>query len=217
MATPAQWNCNCCFDSAPREPDTLSSPVVRETHRQIAKRRGRIIIELRCQSDDDCPICLEPLKGKTVKYTPCGHCMHSKCLKAQMQSSHPSAFSCSLCRHNLIPYISLDEINGHLRSRMQSPPPMEEHEAAAGGFGLGEFHAILPMVEILADMLRIQEGYGGHEVADGPAELAAEPIPDDAAGPASSPAPDEPAPAAPAVPAAPVPAALVPAPGTIRH
>ena len=102
---------------------------------------------------------------------------------------------------------------------MQSPPPMEEHEAAAGGFGfgLGEFHAILPMVEILADMLRIQEGYGGHEVADGPAELAAEPIPDDAAGPASSPAPDEPAPAAPAVPAAPVPAALVPAPGTIRH
>lgn len=93
---------------------------------------------------------------------------------------------------------------------------MEEHEAAAGGFGLGEFHAILPMVEILADMLRIQEGYGGHEVADGPAELAAEPIPDDAAGPASSPAPDEPAPAA-LVPAALVPAALVPAPGTIRH
>ena len=102
---------------------------------------------------------------------------------------------------------------------MQSPPPMEEHEAAAGGFGLGEFHAILPMVEILADMLRIQEGYGGHEVADGPAELAAEPIPDDAAGPASSPAPDEPAPAAPAVPAvlAPMPAVLAPMPPAIRH
>ena len=103
---------------------------------------------------------------------------------------------------------------------MQSPPPMEEHEAAAGGFGfgLGEFHAILPMVEILADMLRIQEGYGGHEVADGPAELAAEPISDDAAGPASGPSTEppgdgpalnEPAPAAPA--------ALVPASGTIRH
>ena len=96
---------------------------------------------------------------------------------------------------------------------MQSPPRMEEHEATVGGIGFAEFHAILPMVEILADMLRIQQGSGGHGVADGPAELAAEPIIDDAAGPASGPATEPPG-AAPA-PDEPAPAAHVPA--AIRH
>ena len=103
---------------------------------------------------------------------------------------------------------------------MQSPPPIEEHEATVGGFGFAEFQAILPMVEILADMLTIQEASGGHDVADGPAELAAEPVPDDAAGPASGPSTEPPgagpAPNEPAR-AALVSAALVPASGTIRH
>lgn len=190
MITSAQWN--CCFESASRAPagpatgPTTGSeePPHTETHREIALRCGRIIVELRCQSEDDCPICLEPLKNKKVKYTPCGHCMHSKCLNAQMASPHPSAFSCALCRYNLIPHLPLEQLHGHLRSRTQSPPPPENEwgSAIVDGFGFnGNFARWMAsrMQMIMADSPAESEPA---DMADDPAG-AAGPEDDPAAGP----------------------------------
>eukprot|EP00741_Cyanophora_paradoxa_P014429 tig00020801_g13916.t2 len=69
---------------------------------------------------DSCPICLEPLAGKAMFTTECGHQYHFKCIKQSIENG-PNE-SCPLCRksfHTMTPPVSLMK-RGPLR-RMEQP------------------------------------------------------------------------------------------------
>ena len=69
-------------------------------HRDCAMKHNRLIVETRSLSNDCCYICLDTMKNTKVVHLPCGHCLHSKCLKQHITMCNPdTALSCGLCKN----------------------------------------------------------------------------------------------------------------------
>ena len=59
----------------------------------FAKRSRRRVVCMLCTSADDCPICLEPLRGQPALIAPCGHVWHVRCHRKLHDARR-----CVLCR-----------------------------------------------------------------------------------------------------------------------
>lgn len=62
-------------------------------------------------SHSECPICFDMLNNDIVRETPCGHIFHLKCIRSQFDSIHSNRFKCSMCRKDLLDYISDEELS----------------------------------------------------------------------------------------------------------
>ena len=71
-------------------------------HREVAKEKKRLIIEIKCKEHEMCPICLDEMYGKIVCHTPCGHRFHGPCLRKQLEIQHEGMKTCAMCRYNLV-------------------------------------------------------------------------------------------------------------------
>lgn len=58
----------------------------------------RVILDSKYQGEGDCAICMEPLRGKLTAHLPCGHSLHSRCLRNFKASGAANAHRCPLCR-----------------------------------------------------------------------------------------------------------------------
>ena len=56
--------------------------------------KKREFIQLKFPYDQECPICLQNLKNKVVKYTVCKHIFHKSCLNKWLEKKS----SCPSCR-----------------------------------------------------------------------------------------------------------------------
>ena len=65
---------------------------------QISKNSNRIIIQCEYLKEDDCALCLDSMKGKSVKYIPCKHCFHMRCFNTMIDSKESNWYKCPLCR-----------------------------------------------------------------------------------------------------------------------
>ena len=70
-----------------------------ESLADLAALQNRIIVQAKCELEDNCSICLYPLLNKPVNYLPCKHYFHNCCLKQMVENS---LYTCPLCRHNLV-------------------------------------------------------------------------------------------------------------------
>lgn len=60
---------------------------------------NRYYFKHKCQSDEDCAVCLGGLFNRSVLYTPCGHCFHNKCIRRWL-TKHDT---CPMCRSTIDP------------------------------------------------------------------------------------------------------------------
>lgn len=67
-------------------------------YKKIAKDTERIIVQTRYHLHEDCPLCLDDMFDKKVKYLPCGHAFCATCLQKQVDSKCPSKYKCASCR-----------------------------------------------------------------------------------------------------------------------
>jgi uncharacterized protein YjbI with pentapeptide repeats len=67
-----------------------------------AKNKNRLMIQQKFNIHEECSICLESMKHKSVMYTPCSHRFHSKCMFILFENCQSSNYKCPLCRHNLL-------------------------------------------------------------------------------------------------------------------
>jgi len=74
--------------------------------KEAAISMKRIICKTNSKNEDNCSICLDTLKNRTVNYLPCGHVFHSKCLESQFKTLHLSSLNCCMCRDDLYEYFS---------------------------------------------------------------------------------------------------------------
>ena len=79
------------------------------------------------QTDNNCPICFEPMTENVATLLPCGHRFHTKCIKDSMPSTRGE---CPLCRTGIvnIPYVQPGRANrtfGNVPLSQQQPqaPP----------------------------------------------------------------------------------------------
>ena len=70
-------------------------------YEDIAYNKQRIIICRKWDKDEDCPICFESLKNKTIKITPCKHKFHLQCFEKWANSNSNYNWSCPCCRKEL--------------------------------------------------------------------------------------------------------------------
>jgi len=89
----------------------LKLPVI--NYNDIAKKQGRIIIQLKHHTTEVCALCLDSMFRKNVKHLPCGHVIHSACFENQIKSRCPTWKNCASCRFNLRPFLSFDEVFNH--------------------------------------------------------------------------------------------------------
>jgi hypothetical protein len=68
-------------------------------YNECAAYYDRLVIQCKCNLEDDCAVCLEPLLGKNVTHLPCKHFFHSSCLNQVIEAK---TYTCPLCRYNLI-------------------------------------------------------------------------------------------------------------------
>lgn len=73
----------------------LTHPMPLDSPARVAKTMRRRIFVLRSCTDDDCPICLDPLLHRRCVHLKCGHAMHLACEK-QLRERH--VVRCPLCR-----------------------------------------------------------------------------------------------------------------------
>lgn len=69
-----------------------------EDVRSECLRLNRNMVSLRCTSDDECPICVQPLYGRPVYVTACGHTWHLSC---QRKCRSHKMRRCCICRAHL--------------------------------------------------------------------------------------------------------------------
>ena len=75
------------------------------------------------QTDNNCPICFEPMTENVATLLPCGHRFHTKCIKDSMPSTRGE---CPLCRTGIvnIPYVQEGRVNrtfGNVPLSQQQP------------------------------------------------------------------------------------------------
>ena len=75
------------------------------------------------QTDNNCPICFEPMTENVATLLPCGHRFHTKCIKDSMPSTRGE---CPLCRTGIvnIPYVQPGRVNrtfGNVPLSQQQP------------------------------------------------------------------------------------------------
>jgi len=68
-------------------------------YKECATYYDRMILQSKCNVEDDCSVCLESLLNKKVIYLPCKHYFHSACLNMMIEAK---TYTCPLCRYNLI-------------------------------------------------------------------------------------------------------------------
>jgi hypothetical protein len=68
-------------------------------YKECATYYDRMILQSKCNVEDDCSVCLESLLNKKVIYLPCKHYFHSACLNMMIKAK---TYTCPLCRYNLI-------------------------------------------------------------------------------------------------------------------
>ena len=66
-----------------------------------AKEKQRRFVSVRARINEDCPLCLESMKGKPVCIQPCGHAMHLRCDRVLHKSRCSSRNCCPVCRRQL--------------------------------------------------------------------------------------------------------------------
>lgn len=66
--------------------------------KSAAQSLKRVILDSKYQGEGDCAICMEPLRGKLAAHLPCGHSLHSRCLRDFKASGAANAHRCPLCR-----------------------------------------------------------------------------------------------------------------------
>ena len=71
-------------------------------YKKIAKDTERIIVQTRYHLHEDCPLCLDDMFDKKVKYLPCGHAFCATCLQKQVDSKCPSKYKCASCRRGFV-------------------------------------------------------------------------------------------------------------------
>ena len=71
-------------------------------YRKTAKDTERIIVQTRYHLHEDCPLCLDDMFDKKVKYLPCGHAFCATCLQKQVDSKCPSKYKCASCRRGFV-------------------------------------------------------------------------------------------------------------------
>ena len=71
-------------------------------YKKIAKDTERIIVQTRYHLHEDCPLCLDDMFDKKVKYLPCGHAFCGTCLQNQVDSKCPSKYKCASCRRGFV-------------------------------------------------------------------------------------------------------------------
>ena len=61
---------------------------------------GRRHVELKCDSDEDCPICLHALRGRPAMVFACGHTTHLSCFRKMKENClrRSSPLRCPICR-----------------------------------------------------------------------------------------------------------------------
>jgi len=70
-----------------------------ELYKQVAIEKHRLLVQCRYDGDEDCTICIGPIKGKTAKYTPCGHVFCCCCLNSWFKGRRGVASqACPNCR-----------------------------------------------------------------------------------------------------------------------
>ena len=72
-----------------------------------SKQLHRLLLQTKCDSNEDCPICLESLHNKSVYWTPCGHTYHKSCFLEHVNGTHDSCYSCPMCREPMINNLKL--------------------------------------------------------------------------------------------------------------
>ena len=68
---------------------------------RVAAKKRRLVFWRKCEIDEQCPICLSQMKGKSVTVYPCGHCVHSQCDKGLRESNCLTKHKCLMCREKL--------------------------------------------------------------------------------------------------------------------
>ena len=68
-------------------------------YKECATYYDRMILQSKCNVEDDCSVCLESLLNKNAIYLPCKHYFHSACLNMMIKAK---TYTCPLCRYNLI-------------------------------------------------------------------------------------------------------------------
>jgi len=135
-------------------------------HATVAEEKNRIIIQLRYNGDKTCAICLCHMSGRPVRYTPCGHVFHSKCMKAQTSGTHAARYKCALCRRNLRALLPkgevvrrsrrrsfIDETVSSLRElRLAEDNPPSEQELSIEGLQIRQQRFINFMLEAARDL-----------------------------------------------------------------
>lgn len=86
-------------------------------YKKIAKDTERIIVQTRYHLHEDCPLCLDDMFDKKVKYLPCGHAFCLTCLQKQVNSKCPSKYKCASCRRG---FVSCIIRQNEARENMQS-------------------------------------------------------------------------------------------------
>ena len=82
----------------PRHPRTLMDIGQTMDSKSAAQSLKRVILDSKYQGEGDCAICMEPLRGKLAAHLPCGHSLHSRCLRDFKASGAANAYRCPLCR-----------------------------------------------------------------------------------------------------------------------
>ena len=71
-------------------------------YKKVAKDTDRIIVQTRYHLHEDCPLCLDDMFDKKVKYLPCGHVFCATCFQNQVDSNCPSKYKCASCRRGFV-------------------------------------------------------------------------------------------------------------------
>ena len=66
------------------------------------QNKKRLMLQLKCKKDDNCPICLDSVKNKSVYWTKCGHIFHKDCFLKHINGTHDSCYFCPMCRKCLL-------------------------------------------------------------------------------------------------------------------
>jgi hypothetical protein len=97
---PIWWKMN--YKSKQRLIDEFGNPPPEINHKEFSNTSKRLIVQIKYPKDETCAICLNNMKNTTVKYAPCGHIFHSKCLNELFSSRCRSKKNCPNCRAKLI-------------------------------------------------------------------------------------------------------------------
>ena len=64
-------------------------------------------MQIKCDVDDECCICLQKMRKRPIAIHRCGHAMHLSCERKLLQSNTAASTRCPLCRDSFVEAIDI--------------------------------------------------------------------------------------------------------------